>query len=173
MAGHDPWTRDWKDDIGNRYGIIFEIPGEKLEDIQPDEDAVGEILKSTIDWFNQHKKPIYDFKWPTDMTEMKWLYHFAKSHLTMGQWMKVVRHADEFHLYDAGKKLVSKMEDWQKLKLIDMGASIANESETIVPVKGWLIDKMESMKYKKDGSNFFQVAKPINIIDLEKLKSLI
>lgn len=57
-----------------------------------------------------------------------------------------------------------------RFKLIDMGAHIANEGKTIIPSKGWLVNRSETEKYLNDGSNFFQVATPININDLEKLK---
>lgn len=162
MGGHVAGHKETRDLIGpERYGVIFEIPGTKLGDIQPDEDSVGEILKDTINWFDKHESPNYKYNWPTNMNDMKWLYSFAKAELTPLQWQKVVRHYDEAHLYDAGKKLVGRMGDWQKMRLINMGAHIANEGETIVPTTGWLIDRTETEKYKEDGSNFFEIAKKV------------
>lgn len=156
-----------------RYGAIFEIPGTELGDIQPDEDSVGEILKDVMNYFDKGKDSrIYDdYKWHKDMYDLKWIYALAKTWLTPLQWQKVVRHDDEYHIYDAGKKLVKYMTDWQKLQLIDMGAHIANEGHTIVPKKAWLINRLESEKYKKDGSNFFQLAKEVGLKELEDLKN--
>lgn len=58
-------------DKNRRYGVVFEISGSELGDIQPDEDSVGEILKGSIDWFDKGKKPFYDFKWPDNMDEIQ------------------------------------------------------------------------------------------------------
>ena len=161
-----PWEGDRKPE--NRYGAVFTIPGTELKDIQPDEDAVGEML---YDVLNSKSAHLDDFnyeliKFPDDL---KWLEYSAQRYLTPLQIQKVKRYDDIGHLIVAGKKLVGYLTDEQKLKLIDLGAAIANQGG-VHPSECWLVDKLDSMKYAKDGSNFFQVARKVSISDVESLK---
>ena len=157
MMGHKPWR---KYDGVDRFGVVFEISGSDLGDIQPDEDSVGEILYTVVKYFKTGELENSGI----DMTEeqvngLGWLHRLAKFHLTPTQFHRLERYDDYAHLSGAGKKLLNFMNDSMKLNLIDLGAHIANEGKRIVPRYGWLVDKTESEKYSKDAGNFFEVAK--------------
>ncbi len=160
----EPWDGDKAPD--KRYGAVFTIPGSELQDIQPDEDAVGEMLHDVLTNKLAHRDYHYELlKSPNDL---KWLEYSAQRYLTPLQIQKVKRYDDIGHLIVAGKKLVGYLTDAQKLQLIDLGASIANQGG-VHPSECWLVDKLDSMKYSKDGSNFFQVAHKTSLKEIETL----
>lgn len=121
MAGHDLPESFFE---SGQFGYIFEIDQNSLDDIQPDEDSIGEA--------------IYDQRYG-------WLNKLAKRVLTPRQHSDVM---DGF--YDewasAGKKLVGKMTDEQKYGLIRDGAHIANLGE--LEIKNvWKVDKTKSADF--------------------------
>ena len=69
----------------------------------------------------------------------------------------------------AGKKLLSVMSDKMKIDMILAGAHIAHSGE--IPVSNaYILDKLQCQKLKPDGSNLFNIAKPISfdeIIEME------
>lgn len=117
---------------------LFVIDGKQLKDIQPDEDSVGEMI--------MNKKPM-------------WLYKFADKVLSTSIMNKIMDGEYEYWA-KGGKQLLKKMSDEQKLKLIDAGAHIAHTG-ALKPKEAWILPKTENHKLKKDGSNFFKVAKKI------------
>jgi len=167
MMGHNEYRKL----IGaDRYGVVFEIPGNKLGDIQPDEDSVGDILYIVIEYIEKKKFHSMDYDITEDqIKKLDWLYNLANYYLSPVQFRKVQRHDASAHIWDAGKKLVKHLTDGQKLQLIDLGAHIANEGQTIIPEVGWLIDRTETEKYKDDASNFFEVAKRITETTIEEI----
>lgn len=123
-------------------GYIFIIEGKQLKDIQPDEDSVGEMV---------YKK------------QPEWLYKLAVMNLA-DSTMRKVMDGEYAYWAKAGKVLVKKMSDNQKLELIDMGAHIAHTG-ALKPKELWVFNKAEdNPKFKKDASNFFQIAKRTNRI---------
>lgn len=134
VIGSDYKMSSWEDEPN---GYVFIIDGRSLKDIQPDEDSIGEMI---------YKK------------EPEWLYNYAKYELTDNQFKKVM---DGEYIWwaKAGKKLVKKMSDEMKLKLIDDGAHIAHTG-TLKPKEVFMFNKIQdNIKFKKDASNFFKVAK--------------
>lgn len=162
--GTSPWKGD--DTPDRRYGAVFIIPGTELRDIQPDEDAVGEILHDVLKNSATHDYRYDLLKFPQDLNWLKWM---AEINLTPLQLKKLINYEDYGHLIVAGKKLVKILNNDQKLMLIDLGASIAHEGG-VKPAECWLVDKMDSEKYSKDGSNFFQVARKVGLQEVLDLK---
>lgn len=123
-----------------RYGHVFKVSGEKLKDVQPDEDSIGEMI-------GNKKGP-------------NWLHSLANKHVSSGTISKA--RDGEYSAYARiGKNLVNKMTDSQKLELITHhGAHVANLGK-IEPDEVYRIDKTKQHLLKPDGSNFFDHAERI------------
>jgi hypothetical protein len=137
IIGSDHIIASW-DKKGHETAWLFVIDGKQLKDIQPDEDSVGEMI------YNQNPE---------------WLYRFATSHLASST-MKKVMDGEYAYWAKAGKVLIKKMTDKQKLELIDLGAHIAHTG-ALKPNQAWSMPKTDNKLLKKNGSNFFKVAKRI------------
>jgi hypothetical protein len=117
------------------YGYVFVIPGTELKDIQPDEDNVGEMVADN---------------------KVDWLSRMAKQHLTDRQYTKVME--GEYNYWaQAGKKLLKKMTDGQKLELLDYGVHVAHEG-MVEFSECWRFLKEGALRIEEDASNFFDVA---------------
>lgn len=142
MIGSDSIMPGWKME-GAKYMWIFVIAGTELLDIEPDEDAVGEMV------YNQTPS---------------WLVSLAKSKLTSNQYQKVMD--GEYKYWAAtGKKLNKIMSDKQKLELIGiagggMQGAIAHAG-ALKPKETWKMLKTDNYKLKTNGSNFFKIAKKV------------
>ena len=131
-----------------QYGYVFVIDGDKLGDIQPDEDSVGEMIHNE---------------------EVSWLDDMARYYLDEEPYDDEGQDLGYYSLYDAvmggeydawataGKFLLDEMSDSQKQKLIDAGAHIANTG-VLIPSKAYRIDRNKTQQLKRDGSNFFDLA---------------
>ena len=131
-----------------QYGYVFVIDGDKLGDIQPDEDSVGEMIHNE---------------------EISWLDDMARYYLDEEPYDDEGQDLGYYSLYDAvmggeydawataGKFLLDEMSDSQKQKLIDAGAHIANTG-VLIPSKAYRIDRNKTQQLKRDGSNFFDLA---------------
>ena len=134
-----------------QYGYVFVIDGDKLGDIQPDEDSVGEMIHNE---------------------EVSWLDDMARYYLDEEPYDDEGQDLGYYSLYDAvmggeydawataGKFLLDEMSDSQKQKLIDAGAHIANTG-VLIPSKAFRIDRNKTQQLKRDGSNFFDLAEEI------------
>lgn len=139
-----------------RYGYLFSISIDKLtNDIQPDEDVVGYLLQYvfTGNYYDDSIKNI-------DQFNFNWLKNLAEIYLTNNQIYKIYHNYDDFQLYKMGKKIIKYMSNDQKKQIVDAGSHIAYEGN-IKPDHAWKFDKLLNIKLKKDGSNFFQLAKKI------------
>lgn len=137
-----------------RYGYLFVIPGSQFGEIHPDEDQVG--------------KAIYENKLP-------WLTNLAKKHLAeedqpdandeggYGALLDGVKDGDYASWIKAGKLLLPHLTDKQKIEIIKKYGNVAHEG-ILHPTEMWQIDRNLTPKLKKDGSNFFQLAKKITSI---------
>jgi len=128
-----------------RYGYIFEIDGTALDEIQPDEDAIGELIDKGL------HQPV---------PELEWLYGLARRYLTPNE-LKKVKSGEFIYYAKTGKKLVSLMSDDEKFALIRYGASVAHHGD-VKPSGVYRIDKCRSKELAKDGSNLFEIAESIN-----------
>jgi hypothetical protein len=125
------------------YGYVFGVGGNKLNDIQPDEDSIGEMINK--------QNPA-------------WLHSMASWHLHPTTYKKVMD--GEYAKYAvAGKQLVKKMSDDQKQLLIHQGAHIAHHG-TLVPDQVYRIHRDKIPLLNRDGSNFFDHAEKIDLKDI-------
>ena len=134
-----------------QFGYMFVIDGDKLGDIQPDEDSVGEMIHNE---------------------EVSWLDDMARYYLDEEPYDDEGQDLGYYSLYDAvmggeydawataGKFLLDEMSDSQKQKLIDAGAHIANTG-LLIPSKAYRIDRNKTQQLKRDGYNFFDLAEEI------------
>lgn len=120
------------------YGYLAIIDGKQLLDIQPDEDDIGQFI---------HDKKFY------------WLNDLAQRILSVSTYKKVMNGEYEYFAR-AGKVLVKKLSDDQKLSIIDSGSHIAHGGN-LKPKEIWKFDKSKSNELLKDGSNFFKLASKI------------
>lgn len=173
FAGHDV-SRYLKDSSKDRYGYVFVVKGTELGDIQPDEDSIGEVIAHVLQW-NSTPKENRDLKqigkyWSAsdiklfknilkDSNAFSQLTQLANYDVTDNQKKKLLD--GEYGYYaQVGKKLVKKMSDELKLKLIKFGMHVANEG-IMKPSEVWRVDKFRSAELKRDGSNFFDIAERI------------
>ena len=131
-----------------QFGYLFVIDGDKIGDVQPDEDSVGEMIHNE------------EFSWLSDM---------ARYYLEEEPYDDEGQDLGYYNLYDAvmggeydawataGKFLLDEMSDNEKQKLIDAGAHIANTG-VLIPSKAYRIDRGLTQQLKSDGSNFFDLA---------------
>lgn len=125
------------------HGYVFAVHGSKLGDVQPDEDSVGEAV---------HNK------------KHGWLNHMANTHLGDAT-MKKVKEGDYSSWARAGKTLVKKMSNDQKLDAIRGGAHVAHHG-TLEPDAVYRIHHSKIPLLKRDGSNFFEHAEKIDPKDI-------
>jgi len=141
MMGHE---YDWQsrgDRAAGRYGYVFEVDTQRLGDVQPDEDSVGELAANAM----QGKQ-----------AGLEWLAHMARTYGTDRQIKNVIDglYADYAQL---GKKLVKKMTDAQKTVLMDeYGAHVANAGPLQI-IRAWKVDKSRAKEIARDGANVLDV----------------
>lgn len=146
MAGHKMPPRPGKDP----YGYLFVVKGDGLEDVQPDEDSVGEFFyhNSERGQFKGERPSIAYAAW-------RWIW----DSVTPKQRRDMLN--GEYSAWaQGGKRAVKNMPDTIKNFLIKNGAHVA-ASGTLKPIEAWKIAKNKSHLLQKDGSNFFEIAKRV------------
>ena len=124
----------------SRYGYVFVVPGTELSDIQPDEDEIGELISDKA---------------------LPWLNRLAQNHLTQHTYDKIID--GEYAYYaSGGKKLLKTMTSAQLIEIMNHAKNVANAGD-IMPTQVWRIDKTQTKKLKRDGSNFFKIAERIKM----------
>lgn len=159
MAGSEAAERFAK----SEHAYVFQIKGEHLKDIHPDEDSVGEKMydeiKTHTDW---HQVPGKKYLQPTTRPDPAgkhpWMQHMTH-HLTAKQ-VDSLRSGDMAPQAVAGKKLNKVMADHHKYELIDAGAHIAHNGPLPVS-RAWRVHKSKFKDLKRDGSNFFDHAEEV------------
>lgn len=142
------------------FGVLFEMDGSELKDIEPDEDSIGEM--------------IYNHK-PT------WLYNFAQKHLdkfeeyyfeSIPSDLKEFMYESDKNLFElildgmiaawafSGKIIINELTNKQQLELISMGAHVAH-NDVVYFNNAWRINEKDVYLLKEDYSNFFNIAKKI------------
>lgn len=156
-----------RSESASRYGWLFVIDGETLvDDVQPDEDSVGEaamyaeIILSRPDHGHYYEhNPLFQGLLHADRQWLRYFRHNAKASMTPRQWDNAV-----FGLIAAqaagGKRFLKRMNDTDKLNLIQAGAHIAYRGP-IIPDQAWRFDKLKACDLQKDGSNFFTLAERV------------
>lgn len=152
MAGHDWWPSSRKNSTKTHdHAYVFSIKGHHLNDIQPDEDHVGEM---TV-------RPNYKSESFENNGVHPHLKDMAKRVATPQQFKRA---SDGEYAYQStiGKKMLKHMSDGDKLHLIDKGAAVAADGK--VPIhRAWRIHKSKVKHLAKDGSNFFDHAEEVPV----------
>jgi hypothetical protein len=124
-----------------RYGYIFEVVSDDNDNLQPDEDSIGEL--------------IYKKKAPQWLVSM-FVYNVAESRrrkLMNGEWA---------YFASVGKQLLRLMSDEYKKSLLTLVPNAAHKGDMKIS-KAWRIDKTQTKKIARDGSNFHEVAEEIPV----------
>ena len=149
----------------SQYGWLFVVSGDRLlDDIMPDEDSVGEAAhyaemilngKAEESAYHQHA-PLFRGLLQADRQWLRYFHHNAKSSMTPRQWKDAM-----YGLISAqasgGKRFLKRMNDTDKLNLINAGAHVAYRGP-VIPNEAWRFDKMNTPELEKDGSNFWDLA---------------
>ena len=152
----------------SQYGWLFVVHGDRLlDDIQPDEDSVGEAAhyaemilngKAEESSYHQHA-PLFRGLLKADRQWLRYFLHNAKSSMTPRQWQDAT-----FGLISAqasgGKRFLKRMNDTDKLNLINCGAHVAYRGP-VVPNEAWRFDKMNTPEIEQDGGNFWELAEKV------------
>ena len=124
-----------------RYGYVFLVRGEDLQDVQPDEDAIGEML--------------------ADNRAPDWLVRKAKAIMAPSTFRKVME-GDYCWGAKAGKMLLKRMSDAEVSALLDADTAVAHHGG-IKPFAAYRVDKERCRDLKHDGSNIADVCERIDL----------
>ena len=138
-------------------GYVFVVPGTELTDIQPDEDQVGELIHTRT--VTPEMKAQFGYK--MDQTQVPdWVYNWGRKVVSPRAWEKA-EDGEYSYFAVAGKQMLRKMSQTQKRELLDLGMHVANEG-TVRPTEVWLVDWSKAPQFKRDGSNFFEIAQRVD-----------
>lgn len=162
MANHDMSQSLMGKD---RYGYVFVIDAKSVKDVQPDEDSIGGFVMRHTKSRSQYGasssvwSQIFDPD-GTDDTDKKRVWEFLKRSMTEKQFQGAI---DGYvtHQAQGGKRALQFMPDEFKLNLIKWGAHIAHDG-ILKPSECWQVDKTKSKEFKRDGSNFFDIATKVS-----------
>ena len=156
MAGVDISLRK----LVNKKGYLFVIPGSELKDIQPDEDSIGEFLSDILNMPNIETHSISLNGKDMDKSIVRNLYSLAMKYLSPST-LKKVKDGEYAYWAKAGKVLVKRLSDYDKIKMIEFGGFHIAHTGPIIPSQCWKINLEYIPQLKKDGSNFFELAERI------------
>jgi hypothetical protein len=157
MIGQHIKDMRWANE-GNEYGYLFVIDGKDLTDVQPDEDVIGEIPQWEGSKWEPHDE--FSINLLKDKNTFLTALNYCKRYMTPIQYQKA-KDGEVGYQAAGGKRVLQKMPDWLKLRLVSLGAHSSNTGP--LPISQcWKFDKInDNPKLKKDGSNFFQIAQRI------------
>lgn len=153
LAGTDLKNRDFIKK--EPFGYLFEISGQKiLDDIQPDEDDVGEFLSLLL----TQAKPTEDkFMLAINNPTLKYeVMAIAQKHLAQSTLQRV-KNGEYTYFAKSGKVILKRLSNFAKLKMVEYGFHIAYEGQ-LIPDKCYKIDKSKAEFLKRDGSNLTDYA---------------
>jgi hypothetical protein len=179
IAGHDP-PKNWLVPE-RRFGFLFVVPGSQIQNVQPDEDSVGEAVHHAFAIMDEIEKrqrsgnpwhrgePLvldkyygesHLYRTIRDNADLsRSLRALAASTLTQNQMIRI-RGGEAAYWAAGGKRMLKSMSDGMKHALIAAGAHVAHIGE-IRPSEGWEIDKAKTKELAPDGSNFFEIARKV------------
>lgn len=140
-----------------RYGYLFIINGDDLNDVQPDEDSIGSILHM---YLNNRPTDEYIDAFNDNALKSE-IMHIVNKRISPNT-LKRVKEGEYAYYAKTGKIIVKWLSDISKLRLIQYGSHIAHHGE-LKPSSVWKIDKTKIGYIKKDGVNLAQYAKLINL----------
>jgi len=165
VAGHE-FDSKRKNNIEDPYGFVFEISGRELTDVQPDEDGVGQVVADMLRKKNGQSL-LYKFA-PSDELKMS-MWKLINKHLTSKEEQKLVVGFDNDETR-IGKKMLKYMSDEDKIEMIEAGVHVGHLG-AVIPSKVYVVKKSRSADFKRDGTNFFQIAVPMSLSELASMSS--
>lgn len=154
IAGSDFSNSNWKPK--HSHGYIFSFKGNRLSDVQPDEDSVGEL------YYKYHRGDVVNGAKIPDYIDQ-----LAKKHATAHTRNKA-KEGEYAHWAKLGKSVIPHMTDEQKLEVISQHKSHVANRGNIIPDRAYRIPMDKIKHLKKDGSNFFDHAEELDIDELKK-----
>lgn len=145
-------------------GYVFAISGGQLDDIQPDEDSVGEWwAEHVVRAYSHVTAPVYRTSEGEAADDRETADNKYRIWCNIGYAMTDKQKADAMAgLYAAwasgGKRALKVLSDADKLMLLRWGAHVAHAGRPLMPEQAWKIDKARSAELARDGSNFFEIA---------------
>lgn len=172
FVGHNPMPSVVKGKA-DRYGFVFVVPGERLNQLQPDEDEIGHATRAAYDhlkaWktdpdMKRHGRDMDNLVFSQAIADSKTmcqrLVWLAQQRLTRLQQERLFSGYEYNIVAQAGKKMVRYMTDDMKRELIHMGCHVAHQG-AIMPSECWKIDKMRSAELGFLAEHFFDVAQKV------------
>jgi len=167
MAGHvDPRVPE-KDP----YGYVFVIDrSEILDDVQPDEDSVGEAWMFADMAAQGDKEDLRKFYWSNPLARAiynsegwdnfgGYVHRLGRS-VASPKTLSYVKNGEYVWFAKLGKMMLRKMDDKLKEMFLINGAHVSVRGP-LIPSQIWRLDRRRTVDLKPDGSNFFQVAERI------------
>lgn len=149
--------RPLKDD--SEYGVIVQVNGNQLIDVDPDEDEVGALvsllrfddLLTNKGWRRYYTN--YDWEFIDNSPEILNVAKNLNKFLSVKEYLEFKKNYEEVE-YQAkyGKKLIENMDDDEKLAFIRASKNLAHGGH-LKPVKGWKLKKSNVKFIKDDISN--------------------
>lgn len=98
------------------FGLVFEVSGQSLSAVHPDEDAIGELI-----WRAYNESD----------SSLGWLKNWAENYLTPNQ-LKKIKEGEYSYYAQGGKRLIKALPSSILEKLMGFAASFANEGRVAV-----------------------------------------
>jgi len=148
------------------YGYVFLVPGKELKDIEPDEDSIGELLSAQL------RGDTNDFGWLKDIAHKilrrrDFMDEYPDELVGYDSILDAVEDGDYVSWAIIGRAIVDNLEDWMVYDILKSGGihvasgiHVANKGK-VVPSECWQLDKRKTQELRKDGSNFYDIAKRI------------
>ena len=146
-----------------RYGYLFEVAGQALSRVEPDEDSVGEAVSEAMDMARGHSYPSEEalrVALQADPVFARALLEFARKAMTPRQ-LDGIRVGFSAAESSGGKRALRTMPDWMKMRLLTMGAHVAHHGS--LPTRSaWRFDRSKMPVLRMDGANFFDLAERLD-----------
>ncbi len=146
-----------------RFGYLFEVSGQALSRVEPDEDSVGEAVSEAMDMERGHSYPseeAFRVALQADPVFARALLEFARKAMTPRQ-LDGIRVGFSAAESSGGKRALRTMPDWMKMRLLTMGAHVAHHGS--LPTRSaWRFDRSKMPVLRMDGANFFDLAERLD-----------
>lgn len=163
---------------GGTAGHVFAVRIDDSMDVVPDEDNVGSLVTAAENIDRPvspySDQPRLDHNMRGDSVFSERMTGFLRECATEIQWRRA-RDGEMAYQAAIGKKAIKLMPTWMKQKLLDYGANAAVRAESLPIESAWRLEHSQTIDLVRDGSNFFQVARPVvpDFSDAKQSESLV
>lgn len=141
------------------YGYLFQVDPSGVQDVLPDEDAIGELAHDLLKY--GPGKGIHDVTRRLPLEDQKRFHHWFVWNLGDAQKRKVINYEDFGHLTQVGKAVAKRLPPEYVHRLAKGGKSSVAVEGKLPIIHAWRFDKRKNVELKPDGSNFFELAEQI------------